>query len=274
MQCTAGFTFARVVNGQQDGSGHGGFNLNTIPNTVDNCGCLRASGAAVLGSLAVAGCPVPFAVTDANEGVTADGTPIFDGDPGATWVDMARNGSGYAFGQLVPLHAIQFGSQTGATPYENNLAGHCVANLAIQAGQQLTTEPGDMTGPTQHGLDLRGLVSCSGATAPALCNSSYPTVHANFDLACPDDPATVINGDGSVKGSSLCLATAVVVMPQSFTTCNGRCQITVEGFTRFFVAGWDQSNKQVWGIFVKDAPTLGEVGAYNPLGTVVTRLIR
>ncbi len=292
MQCTAGFTFARVVNGQQDGNGHGGFNLNTIPNTVDSCGCLRASGTAVLGSLAVAGCPVPFAVTDANEGVTVNGTPIFDGDPGATWMDMARNGSGYAFGQLVPLHvdnaassfgnfhAIQFGNQSGAGAYEANLSGHCVANLAIQAGDQITTEPGDMTGPTQHGLDLRGLVSCSGATAPDLCNSNYPTAHANFDLACPDDPFDhnghigVLNSDGSVKGSSPCLATAMVVTPQSFTTCNGRCQITVEGFARFFLAGWDQSNKQVWGIFVSDSPTLGEVGAYNPLGTVVTRLIR
>jgi hypothetical protein len=286
MQCSAGFTFARVLNDRQDGGGNGGFNLNTIPNTVDDCGCLRASGTAVIGSLRVAGCPVPFAVTDANEGVTEDGTPVFDGDPGATWVDMARNGSGYAFGQLVPLHvdnatssfgnfhAIQFGNQSGATPYEANLAGHCVANLAIQAGQDLTTEPGDMTGPTQHGLDQRGLVSCSGASGPALCNNSYPSPHPRFSLACPDDPAAVVANDGTVIGSSPCLSTAVVVMPLAFVDNNGRSQITVEGFARFFIAGWDQPNKQVWGMFVSRAPSLGDVGAFNPLGTIVTRLIR
>jgi hypothetical protein len=292
LKCNAGFFFGRVLDGQSDGHGLGGYNLDTIPNTVDNCGCLRASATAVIGSLRVAGCPVPFAVTDANEGVTEDGIPIYDGDPGATWEDMARNGFGYDFGQLVALHvdtsgssygnfhAIQFGNGAGGSVYEQNIAGHCGQNLDVQPGDQLSTEPGDMTGPTQKGLTDRGLVSCSGSGAADLCNDNYPVPHPHFSLACPDDPfdyhghTGVLNPDGSVKAASACMTTTVVTTPLSFVDSHGRSLITVEGFSRFFIAGWDPADKTVWGMFVSRAPSLGDVGAYNPLGTIVTRLIR
>jgi hypothetical protein len=300
MQCTAGFHFGQVVNDcaqtasdtpgicTRDGTG---FNLSTIPNTVDDCQCLRASATAVIGSLRAANCPAPFAVTDANQGVTENGTPIFDGDPGATWLDMARNGSGYAFGELVALHvdnatasygnfhAVQFG-QAGGQAYESFLAGRCQVSLGLEPGDDLSTEPGDMTGPTEHGLSDRGLVDCSGGGQPDLCNTNYPESHADFASACPDDPfdhnghTGVLNPDGSVKGSSRCFATVVVVMPLAYVDANGRSLITVEGFATFFIAGWNKADKQVWGMFVSQAPSLGDVGAYNPLGTVVTRLIR
>jgi hypothetical protein len=196
MRCQARFTFGAVLDGAQDGSGHGGYDLDTIPNTVDNCGCLRASATAVIGSLRIAGCPIPFAVTDRNEGVTANGTPIYDGDPGATYIDMARNGLGYELGDLVELHvdnagssngnfhAIQFDGESGAQVYEDNLAGHCRRDLAIEPGQDLTTEPGDMTGPTRQGLEQRGLKDCSGSNRPDLCDDSYPSPHPRFSLAC------------------------------------------------------------------------------------------
>lgn len=291
MQCTAGFTFARVLDNLPDCPTC--FNLDTIPNTVDACGCLRASATAVIGSLRVATCPAPFAVSDANEGEAADGTPVYDGDPGVTWVDLARNGFGYDFGQLVELHvdtagssfgnfhALDFLNGTGASVYQGNLAGHCGSSLDVQPGDKLLTQPGDMTGPTEHGLEDRGLVSCSGASQPDLCtDTSYPSPHPRFSLACPDDPFDhnghpgVLNGDGSVKRSSHCLAITVVVTPLAFTDSHGRSQVTVEGFAEFFIAGWDQSTKAVWGMFVSRAPSLGDVGAYNPLGTIVTRLIR
>jgi hypothetical protein len=59
-----------------------------------------------------------------------------------------------------------------------------------------------------------------------------------------------------------------------FAQANGRADIPVEGFAEFFILGWDKSDKTVWGMFVKNAPTLGDIAAYDPLGTIVTRLIR
>jgi hypothetical protein len=283
MQCAASFDFALVLNDQPNP-------LNPFPN---DCHCLRASATAVIGSLKSAACPAPFAVTDANEGVAADGTPIFADDPSATWADFARNGFGYTFAQLAELHvdaagasfgnfhALDFLNGSGARVYEQNLAGNCGSNLDIQAGDQLSTEPGDMTGPTQQGLRDRGLVSCAGSNQPDLCtNPNYPSPHPRFSLACPDNPFDfnghpgVLNADGSVKRTSRCLATTVVVTPLAFVDSQGRSRITVEGFAEFFIAGWDEAGKDVWGMFVRQAPSLGDVGAYNPLGTIVTRLIR
>ena len=53
-----------------------------------------------------------------------------------------------------------------------------------------------------------------------------------------------------------------------------RSEIQVEGFAEFFIAGWSKHDKTVWGMFVKGAPTLGELGAYDQFGTIVIRLIR
>jgi hypothetical protein len=210
-----------------------------------------------------------------------------------TYVDLARNGFGYNFGQLVELHvdtagasfgnfhALDFLNGAGGRVYEGNLAGHCGSDLGIQPGDLLSTEPGDMTGPTKQGLEDRGLVSCTSSGQPDLCmDTNYPSSHPKFSLACPDDPfdhnghTGVLKADGSVKRSSRCLATTVVVMPLAFVDSHGRSQVPVEGFAAFFIAGWDQGHKTVWGMFVTRAPSLGDIGAYNPLGTIVTRLIR
>lgn len=285
VQCKAGFTFGQLVSNQPT-------DLTNVPN---DCDCVRASATAVIGSNRSPACPAPFAVTDINEGVALNGSPVFAGDPGATWVDMARNGSGYAFGELAELHvdtagatngnfhAIQFGTQSGAGPYKNQLANRCSAPPNIQPGDSVTTQPGDMTGPTAQGLAARGLVGCTGAGQPVLCtNNNYPAVHPKFDLACPDNPidlnagddSGVLRPDGSVKRSSFCLTPVVVVVPLAFGVGGGRSQIQVEGFAEFFIAGWSKRDKSVWGMFVKGAPTLGELGAYDPFGTIVIRLIR
>ena len=102
-----------------------------------------------------------------------------------------------------------------------------------------------MTGPTQQGLEDRGLVRCSGAGQPLLCtDNNYPSPHPGFSLACPDNPldppgddSGVLKPDGTVKRSSLCLSPVVVVVPLAFSGAGGRSQIQVEGFAEFFVAG-------------------------------------
>jgi Flp pilus assembly protein TadG len=285
VQCSAGFTFGQIVSNQPT-------DLATVPN---DCDCVRASATAVIGSNRSPTCPAPLAVTDINEGIAANGTPVFAGDPGATWVDMARNGSGYTFGQLVELHvdnagatngnfhAIQFGTQSGAGPYRDQLANKCSGTPNIQPGDYVTTQPGDMTGPTEQGLQARGLVPCTGPSQPALCTRlNYPNPHPQFSLACPDNPidlsatddSGVLKPDGTVKRGSLCLTPVVVVVPLAFSLSGGRSQIQVEGFAEFFIAGWSKRDKSVWGMFVKGAPTLGELGGYDKFGTIIVRLIR
>ena len=277
MQCPALFTFGQLVSDHPS-------QAERVPN---DCGCVRATATAVIGSNKSPSCAAPFAVTDINEGVAQDGTQVFAGDPGVTWLDMARNGSGYRFGQLVELHvdsagatfgnfhAVQFGTASGAGPYEDQLANRCSGPPNLQPGDMVTTQPGDMTGPTQQGLEARGLVSCRGSGQPILCTDlGYPSTHPAFELACPDDPADVVAPDASVKRSSVCLTQVAVVVPLAFSASGGRSQIQVEGFAEFFIAGWDKQSKAVWGMFVKGAPTLGELGAYDSFGTIVIRLIR
>jgi hypothetical protein len=285
IHCTAGFTFGQLVSNQPT-------DLDTVPN---DCDCVRASATAVIGSNKSPSCPAPFAVSDTNQGVDLTGRPVFAGEPGVTWVDTARNGSGYAFGQLAQLHvdsagatngnfhSIQFGTESGAGPYRNQLANRCSSTPNLRPGDFVTTQPGDMTGPTEQGLKARGLVACTGPGQPALCtDNNYPTPHPDFDLACPDNPldlgptdnSGMLRPDGSVKRTSLCLTQVVVVVPLAFTVSGGRSQIQIEGFAEFFIAGWDKHEKSVWGMFVKDAPTLGELGAYDSFGTIVIRLIR
>jgi len=288
MQCTAGFIFAQVVGDSQSPRN----DLHVVPN---DCGCVRASATAAIGSNINPGCPLPLAVSDVNEGVDANGNPAYWGQPGATWQQMAANGSGYAFGQLVALHvdnqgatsgnfhAIQFAPGTGANVYASELANACASSPNIQPGGWVITRTGDMTGPTRNGLEARGLVRCSGSGQPRLCtDATYPSAHDNFDIACPDNPVDlgpndhsgVLNPDGSVKRSSRCLAEVIVVVPQALNAGNGQYQVQVEGFAGFFIAGWVQRGDTVWGMFAKDAPTLGDLGGYDPFGTIVLRLIR
>ena len=288
MRCTTGFIFAQVVGNAQ----HPTDDLRVLPN---DCGCVQASATAVIGSDISPGCPLPLAVSDINEGIDANGFPVFWGDPGATWQQMAANGSGYAFGQLVALHvdnqgstsgnfhAIQFAPGSSAQVYSQGLANRCASAPNIQPGGFVTTRTGDMTGPTRTGLENRGLVRCSGAGQPLLCtDNTYPSAHDQFDLACPDNPldtgpaddSGVLNPDGSVKRRSLCLAEVLVTIPGALDDGHGQFQVQIEGFAGFLIAGWQQHGNVVWGMFVKDAATLGQLGAFDPFGTIVLRLIR
>jgi len=288
MQCTAGFIFAQVVGDSQSPR----IDLHLVPN---DCGCLRATATAIIGSNISPGCPLPLAVSDVNEGIDASGNPAYWGQAGAAWQQMAANGSGYSFGQLVALHvdnqgatsgnfhAIQFAPNTGANVYANELASACSSSPNLQPGGNVITRTGDMTGPTRNGLEGRGLLRCSGAGQPRLCTDpNYPAAHDDFDVACPGNPVDlgpndhsgVLNPDGSVKRSSPCLAEVIVVVPQALNAGNGQYQVQVEGFAGFFIAGWVQRGNTVWGMFAKDAPTLGDLGGYDPFGTIVLRLIR
>jgi hypothetical protein len=267
IQCNSGFTFGRVLG------------LTQVPN---DCQCVRANATAVIGSVSKPDCPLPFAISDGNEGLAADGvTPVFAPPLGnGTLQDMTRNGFGYTFGQPVALHvdnadasfgnfhAIDLGNGSGGSVYSANIAGHCQSVSQVVTGGTVSSEPGDMNGPTQQGLEDRGLVSCSGSGAPSLCRTN-----PQLDLACPDSPGDVLNADGSVRRDSLCVTTAVVTMP-FFDVAHGRTDIKVEGFGEFFLEGWDKNDKTVWGMFVKNVPTLGDLGAYDPLGSIVIRLVR
>jgi hypothetical protein len=295
VQCPAGFLFGQLVSNRPSGGVCGPADCTDLTSVPNDCNCVRASATAVLGSNRSPSCPAPLAVNDINQGTATSGYPVFWGDPGVTWQDMARNGSGFAFGQLVELHvdnagatngnfhAIEFGTESGAGPYQLNLANHCASAANIRAGDYVLTQPGDMRGPTRNGLSLRGLVSCTGSGQPVLCtNRNYPAPHPDFTLACPDNPldlgpgdsSGVLNPDASVRRLSICLTPVLVVVPESFDGGGGRHAVQVEGFAEFFIAGYDFRDNTVWGMFVTGAPTLGELGGYDPLGTIVIRLIR
>jgi hypothetical protein len=285
MYCSARLTFGQLVADTVACPSPG-------DQVVSDLSCIRASATAVIGSTRNPPCPLPLAVSDRNDGLNATGGTVFADQPGVTYVDMARNGFGYQFGQLVELrvdtqprsfqnfHALNFDGTNSASVYRQELAGDCPTVPDIQPGgvvNLFNSQNRPVTGPTRLGLQDRGLVTCSGSNQPVLCtNPNYPSPHEAFDLACPQNPldlgpnddSGVLRTDGSVKRSSPCLALTVVTMPLDSQ------QLPIEGFAEFFIIGWTRADNSILGMFVRGAPTLGELGAYDPLGTIFIRLIR
>src|SRR5207245_10864160 len=124
--------------------------------------------------------PSSRAGSDVMRGDDPTGNPAYWGQGGATWQQMAANGSGYSFGQLVALHvdkqgatsgnfhAIQFAPGAGGNVYASELANGCSSSPNLQPGGSVITRTGDMTGPRRNGLEGRGRVRCRGAGPPRL----------------------------------------------------------------------------------------------------------
>jgi hypothetical protein len=254
-QCTAGFTFGRVLG------------LTYVPNK-DQCdgpnGCLRAHATAAVGSLSKSNCVAPFGVSAADS-------------------DLAVGNFGYDFGQIVQLHvdnsdasygnfhAIDLGN--GAKTYEQTLSTPCQGGSDVVVGHSVWTETGDMVGPTRKGLVDRGFVSCD-ASNPVCTNATYRLPGFNYDLACPSAPHFV---DGAVTNLAPCMATIPIVGQDAWQDAQGHSQMNVVGFGEFYMLGYDSSNPDkgaVLGMFVRGSQTSGDLGAYDNFGTIVTRLIR
>lgn len=120
----------------------------------------------------------------------------------------------------------------GASTYESDLVNG--TQVPISVGQVISTQPGDMVGPTEQGLSTR-LAACAAAG---------------------EDGA----GGGQAAVNSPCMLYLPVITPPS----GGLTTVTVLGFAAFWLTG--VHGGEVTGSFV-NAVVNGSVGAYVPSTT-------
>ena len=230
-RCVAGYTFGRILG------------LTNTP--------ISATATAALGALKTAACVAPFGVDDVSD--QPGKPPPF----------------GYAFGEVVRLkigdmaggnsHILALDGR-GASAYKDWLAGNCGpgASQSIGDTDQMDSEPGKKTGPTEQGLEARGLVKNPGSP---------------YTLDCPDNLADVAPGGVVARPESVCLAAVPIV--DSWVDVNGRSQMAIKGFGLFFIVGYLKAGSDMYidGAFVRST-VVGDIAAYSDFGTTVARLIR
>lgn len=278
MECTVGFSFGRILN------------LSQTP--------IKASATAAKGSPGYVRCPFPMAVYDS------------DGNPSNGLQDAPWDGSQtYQVGQYYPMYmkgdngsssnsgALNTGSGASAIrdAIANNCNGPIVFNSGCAVGVQApcaNTKPGVMFGPITQGLTMSTprypngrMVACPGsapycpgqALASSLNNISLPggaPISITADLSCAQRFSDVVNPDGTVKNgqaNSPCLAT--VPITSVYVNANGVTNIPIEGYAMVFLAAFQNSGEILAVQFVKNVELQADIAAYNPLGSIVIRLI-
>jgi hypothetical protein len=277
VECTVGFSFGRILD------------LTRAP--------IRASATAAIGSINGL-CPMPFALSDGNGAAAGDGYPPYTGTgtPMLVMLKVATGTSGNF--HAIDLTATRNGSVSsdpGGANFRDTIANsNCDVQLTV--GEQLSSEPGAMNGPTNQGLQNRGFLSCSGGSPPTSCNTplSDPNgpagSYANYDLVCPNRLMFDISGnpyEADAGGTRVTSPICTVALPviQSWTTdVNGRTALGVESFAMVFVYGYVNNASNVtdpthyydqtlWGIFIQ--PTMdGDIASYDPTAILAFRLIR
>jgi Flp pilus assembly protein TadG len=279
VECTVGFSFGRILD------------LTQAP--------IRTSATAAIGSVTGL-CPMPFALSDANGGAAGDGYPPYTGTgtPTLVMLKVAPSNSTSGNFHAIDLTATKNGtvsSDPGGANFRDNLAGsNCDVQLTV--GEQLSSEPGAMNGPTRQGLLDRGFVSCSGGSPPSSCSTSVADPngpagsYANYDLVCPNQLMFDSSGNpyeatpGGTRATTPICTLAVPVIQSWTTDVNGRTALGIESFAMVFVYGYvdNASNatdpthyydQTLWGVFIQ--PTLdGDIGSYDPTAILAFRLIR
>ena len=277
MECTAQFSFGRILD------------LSTAP--------IRASATAAKGSPKYVTCPFPMVVYDS------------DGDPSNGLQDAPWDGSQtYQVGQYYPMYmkgdnssdsnsgALDVGSGANAirAAISNTCQGPIVMDSGCPSGVQApcaTTKPGVMSGPIEQGLSQSTtrypngrMQSCGSgpycpgrALASSLNNISLPggsSISMTADYSCAQQFSDVVNPDGTVKNgqaNSPCLAS--VPITNVYISQNGPVNVHIEGYAMVFLAAYQKSGEILAVQFVKNVEVQADISAYNPLGSIVIRLI-
>lgn len=202
-------------------------------------GDVAASGSARVGSLQAAAGLVPWGLVIPQGGFQF----------GTRYTLKSGTSGGGNF------NALALGG-TGADGYQDNIV-HGSANT-YRIGQQVDTEPGNMTGSTRSGL-----VERIGNDPHRDCAD---LVAADGSLLGTDD-----DDDGTDDDNPRLVMIPTITPPRP-----GRSTVTITGFAIFCIEGspetWDGSS--VSGMFVKDTVT-GEIGPFssNPLTPRVVALV-
>ena len=154
---------------------------------------------------------------------------------GQTYTIKIGNGSD-SNGDFGP---VWFGDGSpGATTYEQDLING--TQLPISVGQTISTQPGDMVGPTEQGLSAR----------LAACQASGQSLEDGQ------------SGTSSTAVNSPCMLYLPIIAPPS----GGRTTVTVLGFAAFWLEA--VHGGKVTGVFI-NAVVNGTIGPYLPSTTAL-----
>ncbi|NMA67400.1 MAG: hypothetical protein GX957_14400 [Clostridiaceae bacterium] len=165
-------------------------------------------------------------VIGVNQGIRPFAIEAFDFEFGETYVLKQGGGSGNSGN----YGAVELGGRGAQIYFQNIVEGY---NDRLMVGDYINTEPGNMSGPTENGINH--LIS--------QCNHIPKCTHSSFDPDCPRIITVIIVDNMNV---------------------NGRSSVQIIGFASFFLEGVAGSgNKsEVTGRFIRTV-TSGENGDFN-----------
>jgi len=143
--------------------------------------------------------------------------------------------------------AIDLCDDVGAHDYETRIASKCKDDCSVNIGDNLVLEPGNMVGPTKHGV--QELINQD----PGVWNEGSKTV-----VGSPFDPYT----------DSPRFVHIPIYDPEQMLH-QGRTEMTVVGFAGFWISGFDSSQGTVTGYYVPDKAPAGAGGAGPSTGPVL-----
>ena len=147
--------------------------------------------------------------------------------------------------------ALDLCGDRGANDYMNRITGECDPNCSVALGDNLVLEPGNMVGPTKHGVQQ--LIDSD----PGVWNEGTKTVDGSSS-----DPYT----------KSRRFVHIPVYDPEQMLH-HGRVEMTVVGFAGFWISGFDSKQGTVTGYYVPDTSPAG-AGGVGPGPGPVLRILR
>lgn len=137
---------------------------------------------------------------------------------------------------------VSYPGDSGAKDYENRIAGRgSPVTLITDAPMDLWTKPGNMTGPTDKGIQDR-LSQDTHFTDNATAWSQWLSTYDSESGTYTDTPRIVITPIVKDPGGDL----------------SGHKQLTVVGFAAFFIESYSKKDEQVVGRFLS-ATTYGDI---------------
>lgn len=213
-------------------------------------GDVRAEATARVGSVASGSGVMPFGLLDLN----GPGTPGF----------------GYTFGQEVTLKEapsnffgpgnygfLTLDSSGGSTMRDTLARGG--SQTVYKAGDQISTLPGQKTGPIQQGLDA--WTASHGDSMNSTCNS-FASVATRVD--------------GKLEVQRQC-SYRLILIPIINTWPNGNKPVTILGFATMYLESWTPGNgKELRALFISDSVNLPNttIGPINDYGTRIVKLVK
>ena len=212
---------------------------------------ISVTAAAVLTSPGGSNGLMPWSVLEEAKSLAAPGNSVvlkFDSEGGenGNFGALALDGNGGS----TYRNTIKFGSTST----------YCaVSAVGCNAPSVVSTEPGNMTGPTRQGTDYRidnTSLACDTWTEVVIQNAD-----GTHSIRPECNPFTAGGNEDSLR---------IIIIPVIDSLCNGRCDVNIIEFALFFLEGYGPngcsgSDCEITGRFIQSNTNYGALmGVYDP----------